>query len=110
MKILLISVVLALLSGCVSSVPVSIDNHSPTQLADVVVSGSGFNEPVGSIAAGGSATVHVRPAGETPIKVAFEVAGQRYSATSEEKIANDGSAVAVTVDADFSITIDTNAR
>jgi hypothetical protein len=99
-----------LLSGCVSAVSVSIENRSPAQLADVVVSGSGFSEAIGSIAAGGTATVRVRPPGASQIKVTFAVEGQRYSATSSEKIINDGSAVGVVVDADFSIVINTNAR
>jgi hypothetical protein len=100
----------ALLSGCVSAVPVTIENHSRKPLVNVLVSGSGFNESVSSIATGGMAVVRVRPPGETLVKVAFEVDGQLYSATSSEKIANDESAVGVTVDDDFSITIDTNAR
>lgn len=99
------------LSGCVSAVSVSIENRSPAQLADVVVSGSGFSEAVGSIAAGGTATVRVRPPGESQVKVSFEVDGQRYSAMSSERIANDGAnSVVATVGADFSISIETPAR
>ena len=101
----------ALLSGCVSSVPVTIANNSQAQLANVVVSGSGFSESVGSIAAGGRATAHVRPSGETTVKVAFDVDRQRYSAVTGDRIANDGAnVVEATVDADFTITLETPAR
>ncbi len=100
----------ALLCGCVAGVPVSVVNHSQAQLTGVVVSGSGFNETIASIAAGDTATVHVRVRDETPIKVSFEIDGQRYSAISSEKLVNGASAVEATVDADFTISIDTNAR
>ncbi len=108
---LVILVAGALLTGCVSSVPVTIANNSQAQLVNVVVSGSGFSESVGSIAAGGSATAHVRPPVETQVKVAFDVDGQRYSAMTSERIANDGTnIVAASVDADFTITLETPAR
>jgi protein-disulfide isomerase len=108
---LVILVAAALLSGCVSSVPVTIANNSQAQLVNVVVSGSGFTESVGSIAAGGKAVAHVRPPGETQVKVAFDVDGQRYSAMTSERIANDGAnIVEATVDADFTITLEASAR
>jgi hypothetical protein len=101
----------AVLSGCVSSVPVTIANDSQAQLVNVVVSGAGFSESVGSIAAGGRATAHVRPPGESQVKLAFDVDGQRYSATTSDRIANDGAnIVEATVAADFTITLETPAR
>jgi hypothetical protein len=100
----------ALLCGCVAGVPVSVINHSAVQLTGVVVSGSGFNETIASIAAGDTATVHVRARDEAPIKISFEIDGQRYSATSSESLVNGASAVEATVDADLTISIDTNAR
>jgi len=38
----------ALLAGCISGVPVSIDNQSSSDLTEVVVSGKGFSESVGT--------------------------------------------------------------
>jgi hypothetical protein len=105
-----IIVAAALLCGCVAGVPVSVVNHSAAQLTSVVVSGSGFSETIASIAAGDTATVRVRAREEAPIKVAFEVDGQRYSATSSESLVNGGSAVVATVDADFTLSIETNAH
>ena len=100
-----------LLSACVSSVPVSIANNSGVQLTNVVVSGAGFSESVGSIAIGGTAAARVRPPGESQVKVSVEVDGQRYSAMTSERIANDGAnSVVATVGADFSISIETPAR
>lgn len=104
-------VVALLLSGCVSGVPVNIANQSASDLTDVVVSGNGFSESVGTIRAGGSATVRVRPKGESGVKVAFEVNGQRYHGIEDGYIENDNLyTVDVTVDADFSISIRTSLR
>jgi hypothetical protein len=53
----------------------------------------------------------VRPPGESQVKLAFDVDGQRYSATTSDRIANDGAnIVEATVAADFTITLETPAR
>jgi hypothetical protein len=110
-RTLLVIAVAVLLSGCVSGVPVSIANQSSSDLTNVVVSGKGFSESVGTIRAGGSAIVRVRPKGESGVKVAFEVNGQRYFATDPDFIENDNvNTVEATVDADFSIVIKTSVR
>lgn len=101
-----------LLAGCVSGVPVSIDNQSSSDLANVVVSGNGFSESVGTIRAGGSAIVRVRPKGESGVRVAFEANGQRYYGSIEDGYIenNDLYTVKATVDAGFSIVIETSLR
>lgn len=111
LRALLPFVAAVLLSGCVSGVPVSIANQSAADLTDVVVSGNGFSESVGTIQAGGSARLYVRPKGESGIKVAFEVNGQRYHGIDDGYIENDTLyTVDVTVDADFYISIKTSLR
>ena len=111
LRALLTVVAAVLLSGCVSGVPVSIANQSASDLTDVVVSGNGFSESVGTIRAGGSANVRVRPKGESGVKVAFEVNGQRYYGIEDGYIESDNLyTVDVTVDADFSISIKTSLR
>jgi hypothetical protein len=96
----------ALLSGCISGVPVSIENQSSSDLTGVVVSGKDFSESVGTVRAGGSELVHIHPRGETKVKVAFAVDGQRYSGTLEGTIENDNvNTVKATVSADFSISV-----
>jgi len=67
----------ALLSGCISGVPVSIENQSSSDLTQVVVSGKGFSESVGTVRAGASELVRIHPRVETTVKVAFAVDGQR---------------------------------
>jgi hypothetical protein len=108
---LLTVVAVALLSGCVSGVPVSIENQSSSDLSQVVVSGKGFSESVGTIHAGKTETIRIRPRSETAVKVAFEVNGQRYSGTLDGHIENDNVyTVKATVDPSFSIVIVTDLR
>jgi hypothetical protein len=96
----------ALLSGCISGVPVSIENQSSSDLTEVVVSGKGISESVGTVRAGGSEVVHIHPRGETQVKVAFVVDGQRYSGTLDGTIENDNvNTVKATVDAGFSVSV-----
>ena len=111
-RLLLIAMSVALsLSGCISGIPVNIDNRSASQLTNVVVSGKDFSESVGSIAAGGRAQVRVRPKGASTVKLAFDVAAQRYSATTPNTLENDnGYTVEAIVDPEFSISIATSLR
>jgi hypothetical protein len=111
MKIGLVAAALALLSGCAPGVPVSIANHSSHTLENVVVSGAGFSESAGAIGAGNTETVYVRPKGASSFKIAFDVDGQRYSSRSADPDSeNPVSRVAATIDADLSITIETNPQ
>ena len=101
----------ALLSGCISGVPVSIENQSSSELTEVVVSGKGFSESVGTVRAGGSELIHIHPRAETTVKVAFAVRGQRYSGTLERTIENDNvNTVKATVSADLSVSVTAELR
>ena len=101
----------ALLTGCISGVPVSIENQSSSDLTEVVVSGKGFSESVGKVGAGRSELFHIRPKGETQVKVTFTVDGQRYTGTLEGTIENDNvNTIKATVSADFSISIVAEVR
>jgi len=101
----------ALLSGCISGVPVSIENQSSSDLSEVVVSGKGFSETVGTVRAGGSELVHIHPRTETTVKIAFAVDGQRYSGTLDGTIENDNvNTIKATVSADFSTSVTAELR
>jgi len=96
----------AFLSGCISGVPVSIENQSSSDLTQVVVSGKGFSESVGTIRAGGSEFVRIHPRIETAVKVAFAVGGQRYSGTLQGTIENDNvNTIKATVSPDYSVSV-----
>jgi hypothetical protein len=101
----------ALLSGCISGVPVSIENQSSSDLTQVVVSGKGFSESVGTVRAGASELVRIHPRVETAVKVAFAVDGQRYSGILQGTIENDNvNTIKATVSADLSISVSAELR
>jgi len=66
---------------------------------------------MGTIAAGATETINIRPRTATTIRVAFELDGQRVTVTSENEIENDTiNTVMVTVGADRSARITTPLR
>lgn len=109
----LVAVLPLLLAGCISGVPVSIANGSDKPLENVVVSGEGFRESVGTIRPGNTETVFVRPRHETIVRISFDVGGQDYSARSSDDsmIENDDvNRVDVKVGADFSVAVNVDLR
>jgi hypothetical protein len=106
----LLAVLCLLLGGCVAGVDTTVENRSAVELRNVVVSGKGFSESVGTIAARGREHLSVRPSGESSVRIAFDANGQRYSSESGT-IANESSYRAlITIDADLDVTIDTNPK
>jgi hypothetical protein len=99
---------LLLLAACSSGVRVSIANHSAYALTDITISGRGFAESLSSLPAGGSEVLHVRPRGESGVKVSFAANGERHSSMSGFDENELLSAVSITVAEDLSISIDTN--
>lgn len=98
------------LAGCVSGVPVSIANGSDKTLSNVVVSGAGFRESVGTVAAGATETVWVRPRGETPVTVMFVVDEQRYSGQSEPVENDTVNRIDIKVSSDLQVIVETGIR
>ena len=111
LRLFVFAVPTLLLAGCISGVPVSVTNHSSAELTHVTVTGKGISEDVGRIAAGATETIRVRPREATTIKVAFEAAGHRYSATTEGEIENDDvNVIVATFGEDMSLSIEARLR
>lgn len=99
------------LAGCSSSPVVTITNHSPVALTNVVVSGSGFSERIESIAAGAEHRVTVRPRGESGLRVAFDAGSQHIDVDDLAYIeASGGYGVAVTVQSDLKVSVSLDLR
>jgi hypothetical protein len=111
-RLRLAPVVAALLciAGCVSGVPVSIENGSGKPLTSVVVSGAGFKETIGVIAPGATETIYVRPNKETTVRVSFVIDEQRYSGESEAVENDTVNRIDAKINADLQISIGTNSR
>jgi hypothetical protein len=109
-RIAALLVAVVALSGCAPGTPVVVINHSPVPLTDVVVTGSGFSQTVGTIPAGQAETVHVRPRGETGLRITFEANGKRYSSGRDALEEDHLERAEITVGLDYSIHIDFNPQ
>lgn len=65
--------------GCSPGNRLVVVNESDSPLHDVLVSGSGFSEQIGTIAAHGEARLVVRPRGESGLHIQFNAKGTSIS-------------------------------
>jgi hypothetical protein len=66
---------------------VCIQNKSPATLTNVVVSGNGFSQSLGTISAGAEVKASMSPHGDSGITVTFDANGQHYNSGNQEYIA-----------------------
>jgi hypothetical protein len=69
--------VLLLTAGCSRSPRLELHNRSAATLANLVVSGIGFTEPLGDLPPGGDLSATLRPTADTALRFAFDVDGKR---------------------------------
>jgi hypothetical protein len=77
MRLLLLLAVIAVLLGCSQATPVSVANRSGVSLERVVISGSGFKQPLGTIAPGVTIKSQVYPKGESGLGISFHSGARR---------------------------------
>jgi hypothetical protein len=68
-----------LLLGCSRGTQIIVINQADVPLGDVVVSGSGFSQQVGTIQPNAELRVWVRPRGESGLQVRFNARGKAVS-------------------------------
>jgi hypothetical protein len=73
----LLAPALLLTAGCSRSPRLELHNRSAATLANLVVSGSGFAEPLGDLPPGGDLSATLRPTADTALRFAFDVDGKR---------------------------------
>jgi hypothetical protein len=106
--ILLLSVV-TLLASCTRGAKLSVVNDSSAELTNVLVSGTGFSEDVGSIQPRNLHTLYVKPTSESALKLEFDANGKHF--ISEPQGYFEGSPsykVDAIVAPDFTVTVETN--
>jgi hypothetical protein len=97
----------ALLSGCTREARLSVINRSAAELTNVVASGTGFAEVIGSIPAGGERLATVRPTSESGVQLDFDANGRHFTSPSQGYFeANSGYEVNATVGPDFTVAVD----
>jgi hypothetical protein len=93
------------LSGCSRGANLNVINRSTAELTNVVATGSGFTQSLGSIPAGKQHSIFVSPRSESDLKLDFDVNGKHF--TSKPQGYFEGGKVTATVATDFSVTVDT---
>lgn len=104
-------VLLIFATSCSRHPRVTVVNASADPLTDLVLSGSGFSEPLGSLAPGEQKTVEVRPSADTGLAVSFEVKGTTHEPPADGYFEASGLyRVTATVQPDFSVNMESEIR
>jgi hypothetical protein len=105
MKTLILCTLVALLAGCTRDARLTIVNRSAAELTNVVASGSGFTQAVGTLAPGERRSMNVRPRGESGLRLDFDSGGKHFSSAPLGYF-EGGYKVAATVSPEFNVTVD----
>ena len=95
--------------GCSRAPVVTIENHSAVTLSNVVVSGSGFTRPVGSIAPRGERSLSVHPNGESGLRVKFDAEGHHID-SGEQGYFESGYHVDATISTNLGVSVTSDLK
>jgi hypothetical protein len=96
--------------GCSQGNRLVVINESNSPLHDVLVSGSGFSERIGTIAPHGEARLVVRPRGESGLQIQFNVDGKPVSLGPEGYFEGTGGyLITATVSRDLGLSVKSEA-
>jgi hypothetical protein len=100
-----------ILGGCSRAPVVTITNHSTVTLSNVVVSGSGFTLPVGSIAPEAERRLSVHPTGESGLRVEFDADGRHIDSGQQGYFEGGGGyRVTATVSTNLSVSVTSDLK
>jgi len=95
------------LSGCSRKPQLTVSNHSSRSLTNVIVSGSGFSQALGTIAPPGKASVRVTPSGDSSLRLEFDAGGKHFTTAPDCYFKNSSNyRVNATVAPDFTVKVD----
>jgi hypothetical protein len=101
----------AILVGCSGHPAVTVTNRSSTTLENLVVSGSGFSEDIGSLPSGAQRSFSPHPRGESGLRVAFDALGGHHTTAIEGYFEDSGGyRVSVSIDGHFKVTVDSTLK
>jgi hypothetical protein len=96
------------LSGCSRSAKLNIINRSTAELTNVVATGSGFTQSIGSIPAGEQRNVSVSPSSESGLQLEFDAKGKHFKSVPQGYFeGGSNTKVTATVLPDFSFIMNT---
>lgn len=90
---------------------VTVVNESTDPLANLVISGSGFSEPLGTLAPGEKKTVEVTPSADTGLALEFEAKGAKHAPSADGYFEASGRyRVKAMVQPNFSVKVESEIR
>jgi hypothetical protein len=102
------TVFVLLILGCVGCSDISqaqIENRSAMTLSNVVVSGSGFTNVVGTLGPGAQRKVALHPRGESGLRVAFDANGRPFDTDEQGYFEGVGYRVTATINTNLEVSI-----
>jgi hypothetical protein len=95
------------ISGCTRGDNLHVVNRSNAELTDVVATGSGFTQSIGSIPAGEQRSISIKPRGESAIQVDFDVKGKHFTSGRQGYFENGSNAqFTATISPAFTVNVD----
>jgi hypothetical protein len=98
-----------ILSGCTRGGNLNVVNLSATELTNVVATGSGFTQSIGSIPAGQQRQVSVNVPGESALKLDFDANGKHFKSDRQSYFEGGYNLKVMAIVApDFTVKVETN--
>ncbi len=98
---------ISMLAGCSKQPKITVINHSGVLLSNLVASGSGFSQSLGTLAAGAQVRASVNPTGESSLGLEFDANGKHFSSPPDGYFENSNYyQITATVEPDFSVIVD----
>lgn len=110
MKLFSLLCCLALLAGCSRDTVINVTNNSSGSVSNVIVSGNGFTNALGTIDSRTTRKVSVHPAGESGVRLTFTSGGRQFNSGDREYVEAAGYSVSLTIEPDLSIVSDSALR
>jgi hypothetical protein len=111
LRCLIASLLAAFLVGCSDHPVITVTNHSSTTLENLVISGSGFSEHIGSLSSGAHRSFSPHPKGESGLRVAFDALGEHHTTAEQGYFEGFGGyRVSVSIDAHLKVTVDSTLK
>jgi hypothetical protein len=96
------------LSSCTRGTNLNVVNRSTAELTNVVATGSGFTQSIGSIPAGSQRSVSISPRSESSLKLDFDAKGKHFKSLPQGYFeSGTNTKVTATVSPDFTVIVDT---
>ena len=94
---LVLFVIGSTLAGCSRGTPITVINQSNVALENVVLSGSGFSEDIGTVRPHAELRALVRPRGESGLQIRFNAGGKEVSFGPEGYFEGGGGYIVIAV-------------